>query len=65
MTSILAGFVLLTIPCNNCDPVPVSEKLYQTKHQCEQMIERLNSVRPKAILTCGEVWRYEDKQNGE
>lgn len=31
MTTILAGFVLLTLPCKDCLPVPVTETLYNSE----------------------------------
>lgn len=31
MTAILAGFVLLTLPCKDCLPIPVTETLYNSE----------------------------------
>lgn len=55
----LIGFVLLVSACGHdaCDALPVSERIYPSKVVCEQMAARVNKVRPKAVLICGEVHR--------
>ncbi|NIF23461.1 MULTISPECIES: hypothetical protein [Pantoea] len=57
----LIGFVLLVSACGNdaCDALPVSERIYPTKAQCEQMAVRIQKVRPHVVLLCGEVHRDE------
>lgn len=62
MIDILIGFVLLVSPCGHdaCDALPVSERVYSIKAECEQVKEAIQQRRPHAILFCGEVYRPEN-----
>ena len=55
----LIGFVLLVSACgyDACEALPVSERIYPTKVDCETMANRIHKVRPKVVLLCGEVHR--------
>ncbi|WP_173633133.1 hypothetical protein [Paramixta manurensis] len=55
----LIGFVLLVSACghDDCDALPVSERIYPTRAACEQMADRIHQRRPNAVLICGEVHR--------
>lgn len=54
----LAGFILLVSACgaDYCEALPVSEKIYQTDRLCQAVLAKIHSVRPHAILMCGEVY---------
>lgn len=56
------GFVLLVSPCGHdaCDALPVSERIYPTKDECDQVKEAIQSRRPRAVLYCSEVFRSEN-----
>ena len=43
----------------------MSERIYQTEQQCQQMLSRLQARRPTAVLMCGEVYRDEDGGDGK
>ena len=55
----LIGFVLLVSACgyDACEALPVSERIYPTKMDCETMANRIHKVRPNVVLLCGEVHR--------
>jgi len=54
----IAGFVLLLTSCTtDCRTVPVSETIFPTLTECQQMAERIRMVRPRVILECAEVRR--------
>lgn len=54
----LAGFVLLLTSCTtDCRTVPVSETIFPTLTECQQMAERIRMVRPQVILECAKVRR--------
>lgn len=57
----LIGFVLLVSACghNFCDALPVSELVFSTKAECEQVKEAIQLRRPHAVLYCSEVYRPE------
>lgn len=61
MIGILIGFVLLVSPCGHdaCDALPVSERVYSTQAECEQVKEAIQLRRPHAVLYCSEVYRPE------
>ncbi|NXZ87086.1 hypothetical protein [Serratia fonticola] len=58
----LIGFVLLVSPCGHdaCDALPVSERVYSTKAECEQVKEAIQFRRPHAVLFCRDVYRHEN-----
>ena len=58
MVDVLVGFVLLVSPCGHdaCDALPVTEDIYPTHRECQQMIDKLHQRRPNAVLFCGEVF---------
>ncbi|MFV8928183.1 hypothetical protein ABQ431_18045 [Serratia fonticola] len=58
----LIGFVLLVSPCSHdaCDALPVSERVYSTKAECEQVKEAIQFRRPHAVLFCSDVYRPEN-----
>ncbi|WP_392738310.1 hypothetical protein AB3M75_16850 [Serratia ureilytica] len=61
MIGALIGFVLLVSPCGHdaCDALPVSERVYSSLAECEQVKEALQLRRPRAVLYCGDVYRPE------
>lgn len=62
MSSALIGFVLLFSPCGKdaCEWVPVTEKIYQTRQNCQQVADELKKRRPHYEFSCGEVYRGEE-----
>ncbi|EEL2519055.1 hypothetical protein G9I05_005028 [Salmonella enterica] len=62
MSSVLIGFVLLFSPCGKdaCEWVPVTEKIYQTRQNCQQVAGELKKRRPHYEFSCGEVYRGEE-----
>ncbi|MFC0225700.1 hypothetical protein [Serratia aquatilis] len=58
----LIGFILLVSACgyDHCEALPVSERIYPTKAECEKMIDAIQRLRPKAVLFCGDVYRPEN-----
>ena len=62
----IAGFVLIFATCGNgyCQAdSPVTEVLYKSAAECEQVKDRLAHVYTET-LACGEVWRDESKEVG-
>ncbi|HEJ7989675.1 TPA: hypothetical protein SMI27_000304 [Serratia liquefaciens] len=57
----LIGFVLLVSPCGHdaCDALPVSERVYPTKTECDQVKEAIQLRRPYAVLYCSDAYRPE------
>ncbi len=55
----IIGFVLLITSCayDYCKSDPVSERIYQTEQECEVIMRKLQDLRPRAVLACGQVWR--------
>lgn len=51
----LTGFILLITAHSHA--LPLTDKIYQTKAECETIRARLNERRPLAQLVCGEVRR--------
>ncbi|KAF0860683.1 hypothetical protein Y888_04010 [Mixta calida B021323] len=49
----LAGFILLITAHSHA--LPLTDKIYPTKAECEFMKRRVNERRPLAQLECGEV----------
>ncbi|EEL2519043.1 hypothetical protein G9I05_005015 [Salmonella enterica] len=62
MNSALIGFVLLFSPCGKdaCEWVPVTEKIYPTQQNCQQIADELKKRRPHYEFSCGEVHRGEE-----
>lgn len=62
----LIGFVLLVSACglDACEALPVSERIYPTELQCQQMLARVQARRPAAVLMCGEVHSNGAGSNG-
>ncbi|EEN5589893.1 hypothetical protein FWP04_20325 [Salmonella enterica subsp. enterica serovar Mountpleasant] len=62
MSSVLIGFVLLFIPCGKdaCEWESVTEKIYPTRQNCEQVADELKKRRPHYEFSCGEVYRGEE-----
>ncbi|MEG7414655.1 hypothetical protein V6E00_07325 [Serratia marcescens] len=48
----LIGFLLLVSPCGHdaCDALPVSERVYSSLAECEQVKEVIQLRRPRAVL---------------
>lgn len=46
MNSVLIGFVLLFSPCGKdaCEWVPVTERIYPTRHGCQQVADELKNA---------------------
>lgn len=57
----LIGFVLLVSPCGHdaCDALPVSERVYPTKAECDKVKEAIQLRRPHAVLYCDAAYRPE------
>ncbi|WP_273849079.1 hypothetical protein [Serratia liquefaciens] len=57
----LIGFVLLVSPCGHdaCDALPVSESVYPTKAECDQVKEAIQLRRPYAVLYCSDAYQPE------
>ncbi|OWF79197.1 hypothetical protein B4900_11025 [Yersinia rohdei] len=55
----LIGFVLLITSCFNdsCNALPVSEDIYPTQSECQQISTLIKERQPNAVLMCGEVYR--------
>ncbi|HIB1591565.1 TPA: hypothetical protein ACWV6B_003992 [Salmonella enterica subsp. enterica serovar Muenchen] len=62
MSAALIGFVLLVNPCGHdaCEWEPVTEKIYQTRQNCQQIADELEKRRPHYEFNCGEVYRGEE-----
>lgn len=62
MSSALIGFVLLFSLCGKdaCERVPVTEKIYPTQQNCQQVADELKKRRPHYEFSCGEVYRKEE-----
>ncbi|ECD9466773.1 hypothetical protein FNH71_18635 [Salmonella enterica subsp. diarizonae] len=62
MSAALIGFVLLVNPCgyDACEWEPVTEKIYQTRQNCQQVADELKKRRPHYEFSCGEVYRKEE-----
>lgn len=62
----LIGFILLVSACGRdaCEALPVSERIYSTEQQCQQMLVRIQARRPAVVLMCGEVHRNEAGSDG-
>lgn len=61
MIDVLIGFVLLVSPCghDSCDALPVSERVYSSKADCDKVKEAIQLRRPRAVLYCSDVYRPE------
>ncbi len=55
----LIGFVLLITSCFNdsCTAQPVTEDIYPTHSECQQISTLIHERRPDAVLMCSEVYR--------
>lgn len=55
----LIGFVLLVSSCglDACDALPVTEDIYPTQSECQQISTLIKERKPDAVLMCGEVYR--------
>lgn len=55
----LIGFVLLITSCFNdsCNALPVTEDIYPTQSECQQISTLIKEQRPDAVLICSEVYR--------
>ncbi|ATW54412.1 hypothetical protein R3P88_000424 [Salmonella enterica] len=62
MSSALIGFVLLFSSCGKdaCEWVPVTEIIYPTRQNCQQVADELEKRRPHYEFSCGEVYRGEE-----
>ncbi|EAB2832887.1 hypothetical protein YS65_000453 [Salmonella enterica subsp. enterica] len=62
MSSALIGFVLLFSLCGKdaCEWEPVTEKIYQTRQNCQQVADELKKRHPHYEFSCGEVYRGEE-----
>ncbi|HIB1631777.1 TPA: hypothetical protein ACWV6Y_005771 [Salmonella enterica subsp. enterica serovar Muenchen] len=63
MSAALIGFVLLVNPCGHdaCEWEPVTEKIYPTRQDCQQVADELKKSRPHYEFSCGEVHRGEEE----
>ncbi|WP_167349944.1 hypothetical protein [Yersinia entomophaga] len=55
----LIGFVLLVSSCglDACEALPVSENIYPTQTECQNVSALIKERRPAVVLICGEVRR--------
>lgn len=55
----LIGFVLLVISCgfDSCEALPVTENIYSTQSECQQISTLIKERRPDTVLICSEVYR--------
>ncbi|CNL10350.1 Uncharacterised protein [Yersinia frederiksenii] len=55
----LIGFVLLISSCgfDACEALPVTEDIYPTQSECQQISTLIKERRTDAVLMCGEVYR--------
>ncbi len=53
----LIGFVLLITSCLTCTAQPVTEDIYPTQSECQQISTLIHERRPDAVLMCSEVYR--------
>ncbi len=53
----LIGFVLLVSPCLTCTAQTVTEDIYPTQSECQQVSTLINERRTDAVLMCSEVYR--------
>lgn len=55
----LIGFVLLITSCFNdsCNTLPVTEDIYPTQSECQQISTLIKERRPNVVLMCSEVYR--------
>ncbi|EAA9932901.1 hypothetical protein AC322_18640 [Salmonella enterica subsp. salamae] len=62
MSSALIGFVLLFSPCGKdaCEWEPVTERIYPTRQNCQQVADELKKRHPHYEFSCGEVYRGEE-----
>ncbi|EMU5280961.1 hypothetical protein ACR3CL_003584 [Yersinia enterocolitica] len=58
----LIGFVLLVSSCglDACDALPVTEDIYPTQSECQQISTLIKERRPDVVLMCSEVYRSFD-----
>lgn len=59
ISSVMVGFVLLFSPCGSdaCEWVPVSEDIYATETDCENVLKAISARHPSVILECDRVYR--------
>ncbi|EED7272744.1 hypothetical protein ZD66_003371 [Salmonella enterica subsp. enterica] len=62
MNSVLIGFVLLFSPCGKdaCEWVPVTERIYPTRQNRQQVADELKKGHSHYEFSCGEVYRGEE-----
>ncbi|CFQ96622.1 Uncharacterised protein [Yersinia frederiksenii] len=55
----LIGFVLLVSSCFNdsCNAIPVTEDIYPTQSECQNVSTLIKERRTDAVLMCSEVYR--------
>lgn len=55
----LIGFVLLASSCgfDVCDALPVTEDIYPTQSECQQISTLIKERRTDVVLICSEVYR--------
>lgn len=55
----LIGFVLLISSCgfDSCDALPVTDDIYPTQSECQNVSALIKERRPDAVLVCSEVYR--------
>ncbi|HDL7647602.1 TPA: hypothetical protein PXO92_004304 [Yersinia enterocolitica] len=55
----LIGFALLVSACgfDAYDALPVTEDIYPTRFECQQVINAIHMRRPNSVLICSEVYR--------
>ena len=55
----LIGFALFVSACgfDACDALPVTDDVYPTHQECQQMLNAIHEHRPNVVLMCSEVYR--------
>lgn len=55
----IIGFVLLVSSCglDACEALPVSDNIYPTQTECQNVSALIKERRPAVVLICGEALR--------
>ncbi|CNL89106.1 Uncharacterised protein [Yersinia enterocolitica] len=58
----LIGFALFVSACgfDACDALPVTDDIYPTRFEYQQVINAIHVRRPNAVLICSKVYRGDE-----
>ncbi|EPE4191371.1 hypothetical protein ACSIZT_001806 [Yersinia enterocolitica] len=58
----LIGFALFVSACgfDACDALPVTDDIYPTRFEYQQVINAIHVRRPNSVLICSEVYREDE-----